>query len=597
MFRKIKPIVIVFLFNCLFSQPYQKDDSSIIVGDTLSSGGSSWIDYDNDRDLDVFISNGNLNPQRNKLFQNDGTGNFTEVLTGEIVNELASSIGSTWGDVDNDGDLDCFITNRALADGTPTRNFLYLNDGSPNFTFTKVTDGDIATNETNGNMAQWIDIENDGDLDLFLINFSEENILYLNDGAGSLTKTDIDPIKQSSLSICAAWADYDNNGFVDLFVGNAGGETNFLYRNNGDLTFSQITDGDVVTDAANTTGCAWADFNNDGYLDLIAANFLLTANNLYLNDGPPNYTFTSIKDGFISNDQASSIGTAWGDINLDGFLDLAVGNGLLENNSMYFKEANLQNTDFTRNVQGVFVNDGGNSFGVALIDFDKDGDLDAYVANINDSRNYFYQNNESGKNWVSIKCVGTSSNISALGTKVKLKANISGKDFWQLREVSSQSGYNSQSSYELFFGLNDAAIIDSISIQWPSGIRETFTNIEPNKFYTAIEGDGFDVVTSVEVDDTQIPESFQLFQNYPNPFNPSTKIDYFLPTSTGVKLRIFNILGQEIRSLVNGFQQGGYNNVVWDGKDNTGNDVVSGIYLYKLEAGSKFEIRKMILLK
>src|SRR5437762_12284989 len=202
----------------------------------------------------------------------------TAITNGPVVTDQGDSTGCAWGDYDHDGYLDLFVSNF----GTPF-NYLYHNNGDGSFT--RVTTGEIATDDTNSEGASWADFDNDGDLDLFVsVGLSGNDLLYRNNGDGSFTKITSGPIVQSGgNSRGCAWGDYDNDGYVDLFVSNERGQKNFLFHNNGDGTFTKVDSGKIVTDSGYSTGCAWGDYDNDGYLDLFVPNNNLN-NFLYHNN-------------------------------------------------------------------------------------------------------------------------------------------------------------------------------------------------------------------------------------------------------------------------------------------------------------------------
>jgi len=192
----------------------------------------------------------------------------------------------------------------------------------------------------------------------------------------NFTRTENIPIfTDGGRSKGVAWGDFDRDGFMDLFITNSDA-SNFLYRNKGDGTFLRIRDDIVVTDAGDSYGCSWGDFDNDGFLDLFVANSDDENNFLYKNnrDG----TFTKITEGDLVNDGGHSMGVGWADFDNDGFLDLFVANSDGENNFLY---NNNQDGTFTKVTEGDLVNDGGHSMGVGWADFDNDGFLDLYVPN------------------------------------------------------------------------------------------------------------------------------------------------------------------------------------------------------------------------
>ena len=208
--------------------------------------------------------------------------------------------------------------------------------------------------------------------------------------------------------------------------------------------------------------------------------------------------------------------------------------------------------------------------------------------------NCLYRNNGIANNtWINIKCVGTISNVSAIGARVKAKSTINGTDVWQVREIFGQTGFNAQNSFNVEFGLGDALVVDSLIIRWPSGLVENYWNIEVNKFYEATETQGISVILSLKNNNaTGFPLQFELFQNYPNPFNPITVISWQLPVSSKVELELFNLWGQKITTLLSASLLSGSHSVQW-----TAEGLPSGVYLYRIEAGDFVQTRKMLLLK
>ena len=225
--------------------------------------------------------------------------------------------------------------------------------------------------------------------------------------------------------------------------------------------------------------------------------------------------------------------------------------------------------------------------------------MDLFISNYG-SANSLFTNDGNGNSWINIKCDGSGSNASGIGTKIWVKATIDGSPVWQYRQINMQSGYLAQNSLNEEFGLGNAQIVDSIIIKWPSGLTETYTNKSVNAFYSAKENQG--IVTAVEDFNgtgTTNLASFNLSQNYPNPFNPSTKIRYAIPAvistegrNLNVTLKIFDVLGNEIATLVNEVKSVGSYEVNFDASK-----LSSGVYFYKLEAGSFVETKKMMLMK
>jgi hypothetical protein len=138
-------------------------------------------------------------------------------------------------------------------------------------------------------------------------------------------------------------------------------------------------------------------------------------------------------------------------------------------------------------MESVVATDDEPSSAAAFTDHDRDGDLDLFVANVNDENNSLYTNNGNTNNWIQIKCIGTMSNRSAIGAKVRLKATIGGESVWQMREISSKTGFMTQNSLMAHFGLGDASIIDSVKVEWPSGMVDVQTGASVNQFLTITE--------------------------------------------------------------------------------------------------------------
>jgi hypothetical protein len=198
-----------------------------------------------------------------------------------------------------------------------------------------------------------------------------------------------------------------------------------------------------------------------------------------------------------------------------------------------------------------------------------------------------YLNNGNSNKWIEFKLKGVTSNKSAIGTKLRVKALINGNPVWQLREVSGQTGYCGQ-NLDLHFGLGNASIIDSIRIEWQSGNTEHYTNINVNQIITVTEG----VPIGIQQQGTEIPSGFKLYQNYPNPFNPSTKIKFQIPESGFIKFIIYDLLGKEISVLANHNMKAGTYEVTWNSSN-----YPSGVYFYELTFDSYKESRKMIVIK
>ena len=486
--------------------------TKLVTGDPVSDGGFSrsvsWIDYNQDNNLDLLVTNMMDAGQINFLYHNDGDGVFTKVTDGIIASE-GGSLGSSWGDYDNDGDVDVYLANPGL-EGSGGANYFYTNNG--NGTFTKVI-GETIVNEVECSMTPtWADFDNDGYLDLLITNHcvppcagDVQNSLFHNEGSGFTKITNTDIGLDEDDGNFASWADYDGDGDLDLFL-TRNAKNNALFQNDGDGTFTKIINGVIVEDT--TGGGSWGDYDNDGDLDLFAVHYG-QGSHLYQNAGGG--SFAEVSSSAMVDDVGYWVSSSWGDYDNDGDLDLFVtGHEYYTPADNILYENNGDGT-FSRVATGSIATDVESSAGTAWGDYDRDGDLDLFVANVNYEDNTFYCNNGNGNNWINIRCVGTSSNRSAIGAKIRVKAHFGVIPVWQMREISGQTGHFGQNDLRAHFGLNNAAQIDSLVIEWPSGLVEVGTDVAVNSFLTIIEGE-------IDPDGDGIIGNFD---NCPDNYNPS----------------------------------------------------------------------------
>lgn len=277
----------------------------------------SWADYDGDCDPDLYVTEMD-EYKPNRLYSNNGDGSFTRVTTGPQVTTNRKSMASTWGDYDNDGDLDLFVANN-IGDF----NSLFKNNG--NGTFTAIQNDPIVSDFGYTHSANWVDVNGDGNLDLFTTDYfpTRFNKLYINSGNGSFVENRSSIItSEASFSVSSAWVDYDLDGDIDVFIVNNEGENNSLYTNNGNGYFTKVTTGDVVSDGGHSVGASWGDYNGDGYPDLFVSNSSRETDFLYRNNGDG--TFLKMTDLEIVMDAGNTHGSAWGDFDNDTDLDLFI---------------------------------------------------------------------------------------------------------------------------------------------------------------------------------------------------------------------------------------------------------------------------------
>ncbi|MCD4698002.1 MAG: FG-GAP-like repeat-containing protein [Bacteroidales bacterium] len=511
---------------------FEKIVTGPIVNDGNESTGTAWIDYNHDGYPDLFNANRDL--QQNSLYKNNGDGTFTEITNSLITNDYLNSRGSTWADYNNDGYIDVFICNHGY-----NQLFKNLGDGS----FEEILEGDIVNENGTSESAAWADYNNDGYVDLFVANrdLYQDNYLFHNNGDGTFTKVMYGSIvEDNGTSNVGTWADYDNNGFVDLFVANANYEDNFLYHNNGDGSFTKVTSGDIVNDGGISSSPSWGDFNNDGWVDLLVINYYQGANFLYLNNGDG--TFTKNYSGSLVNLNEYSQCGVLGDVNNDGYLDILIANAYIgypqenNNNRIYLNNGDATFSEFN----DMFTTDMQHTSSLALCDYNGDGFVDVSAIAAYQQNNIIYTNTTNEHNWCSIKLTSLYSNASALGTKIRIKANIFDEDVWQYREVRSNAGKRSQSSLVANFGLGDAEIIDSLIVEWPSEQICYFESIEVNHHISINENCDY---SFTYIHSEEIPETVQILA-FPNPCNDIINLRVENSVYKIDKIHIYNLSGQ-----------------------------------------------------
>jgi hypothetical protein len=551
-----------------------KLDNSAVAKEKAAATGGSWADVDLDGDQDLFIT---TLQGANLFLVNKGDGTFEKNTSNALVKEAMPSTASTWADVDNNGTLDVFVANY------DANSALFLNKGNGDFT---AVESELSKERVLATACSWGDFDNDGLVDLFVATERGANLLYHNDGNAKFSRVSGSEIVKPSLDARAcAWADFDNDGDLDLFVANFR-EKNELYRNAGKGKFIRVEQSPFSVDVGASVGCSWGDYDNDGLLDLFVAN-QAEADFLYHNDGGG--TFSKVSAGPIVAGAGNSTGSSWVDFDNDADLDLFVSD--FGGEKRLFR--NLGGGFFERVRQHKIVGDKTNAQGHAWADVDNDGAVEVFVAN-NDQEQLLFHNEGNGNRWIKLELVGRKSNRAAIGARVRVKTIVCGYPVWQIHEVSAQTGggMSGQSSLPVEFGLGNALKVDSLVIHWPSGAVQIVTGLGANATHRLEE----DATTGVD-EIAGLPREYVLYQNYPNPFNPATTIQYALPQIANVELAIYNLLGQKVRTLVDQQLPAGYHDVVWDGRNDAGMPVGSGIYLYRMKAGRFVETRKMVMMQ
>ena len=382
----------------------------------------------------------------------------------------------------------------------------------------------------------------------------------------------------------AAFGDYDNDGDLDIYlVFSYPGMTNHLCQNIGNGNFEDVTQGAGVGCISRNEG-AWAtfgDYDNDGYLDIfVKLNGWAKENILYKNNRDGTFAdvttetnLDSIFGGYLGS---------FLDYNNDGYLDLFTNcgaQGIYKNN-----KDGIFVLDSTTFYQGEFI------IIDAISDYDNDGDLDLLqTSGFQNLTNCLYRNKGNNNNWLEVKLKGKESNSFGIGSRIEL---ITG-DVKQIRDVVCIAG-DPQNSLPTEFGIGNYSMIDTLKISWPSGIVDKLFSLSANRIITIEEGYG----------DISVPHSHQLFQNYPNPFNNVTTIRYSIgsnpsgsPKMKSVEISIYNILGQKISTLIDKKNEPGRYSVSWHGKDETGVEVSSGLYLFRMVTDEFVGVKKGLLLR
>ncbi len=395
-----------------------------------------WFDWNNDGWQDLVVACLVDAPQpATALFRGLGNGTFERVQSGPIATNTGRAVSIAAADCTNDGLLDLFVGRGALA--RDVADSLYLNQGQAGF----LLDNATAFPPLRTCQGIWADIDGDRDLDLFVVHVAQQgNTLYRCEGPGQFEIVQDSGLQQPGESVGAACGDYDNDGDLDVIVINFslnGPLANFLYRNNGDGTFTQISDGPVATDTGASMSCSWVDFDNDGWLDLFISSD--GRNRLYHNQADG--TFVKVSAGSLVTDSARFAGTAWLDFDNDGFLDLYAACGAI---------------------------------------FSAQPDA-------------FYRNNGNTNAWIKLRCVGTVSNRSAIGVTVRAKATIAGIDRWQMRQIVGTEGWLSFNHLDVVIGLGDATVVDTLRIEWPSGIVQELHNVPVKQTLTIVEKTTLDI--------------------------------------------------------------------------------------------------------
>jgi hypothetical protein len=517
------------------------------------SGGVGLFDCDNDGKLDIVMVNGSTVDRYKQggdllvtLWHQDADLKFTDITEKAGLTRRGWGMGVAVADFDNDGNLDLFVTGYG-------GNALYRNKG--NCVFEDVTDKAGVRGGGFSTGAAWADYDRDGNVDLFVSRYvhfdindlpafgstkfcrfkgapvqcgpwgmeGETDLLYHNRGDGTFEEVSKkagvdDPEKYYGLG--ATWGDYDNDGWPDLFVADDA-TPNHLYHNNHDGTFAdEALVGGIALNgegqALGSMGVTWGDYDHSGRLSMFVTEFADQPNTLYRNLGAVGSTQEFEDVAMPSRLGQPSLplvgwGTAFFDMDNDGWLDLFVANGhvypqmdTVKGSAAYAEpmllHRNLGNGTFEEVSHAAGLADVPlqSRRGAAFGDIANNGNVDIVVLNVGEPPSLLLNTNKSPNHRVLFHLVGTKSNRAAIGARVTIHAG----GMTQFDEVRGGGSYLSQNDLRLHFGLGSAAKIDSVEVRWPTGKTEIYKEVAGDKIYTMTEGQGIKVTSTLPAPDS-----------------------------------------------------------------------------------------------
>jgi len=504
-----------------------KGNKGISINREEFGPGVCVADFDGDGWQDIYFVNGRDLYNRgisvsNALYHNNGDGTFTDVTEKAGVPGTGYGLGCVWGDFNNDGFPDLFLTQYG-------RNVLYRNNG--NGTFTDVTDkAGVAGTESGAfhSGATFLDYDRDGWLDLYVGSYVDlgdkrycqlgevlsscapseyrgsPDALYHNNHDGTFTNVTVAAkiYQPEGKNLSVAAADYDDDGWPDLFVANDGLNA-YLYHNERDGTFKEmgLVSGMAVTAQGRVMAAmciSLGDYDNDGRLDLYISDFQRSSDHLWHNEGKGLFDEVSEQTGItrLTRD-VLSFGGGFFDYDNDGWLDLFIANG-----HVYPEVEQASPGTHYKQINSLFHNEGNGRFadvgrlsgsgfatpyvgrGVAFADFDNDGFMDVVVANNGDSPLLLHNSGGNGNHFLNFRLLGTKSNRDAMGARVHVVAGTTS----QIREIAGGGSYLSQSDLRATFGLGKLNRAETVEITWPSGQKQVFRNVDADRFYLIEEG-------------------------------------------------------------------------------------------------------------
>jgi len=543
--NKIFFLVFLFFFSTVNAQISFEDVANEIgtaysYGTSTWGGGVSFADFDNDGWDDLTFAS---EEGTEIYFLKNNDGIFNSISLNGISNTFKTK-QVIWVDYDNDGDQDFFVT------GFEGVNKFYKNDGDMNFTDISSTIGFFQTDLFTYGVS-FADMDNDGDLDAFISNRDgvaddQRNYLYRNDEGTYIDITASAGLSMSShLSFCSIIFDYNNDGFQDIYISNDKPDNlNILYKNNGDGTFDDVSEYSGAGIGINAMTTTIGDYNNDGWFDIYITN-TPEGNELLRNNGDG--TFTNVAEATATTFNSVGWGAVFLDADSDGLLDLyvssdfdgSVGSFL---SAAFYHQQNNETFIIPENIG--FQDDTRKSYTNAIGDIDNDGKPDIVVGNDIEPNFLWANTTVNENNWLKVKLEGVISNRDGIGNTIEI--NIDGQS--QYRYTLAGEGYLSQNSFYEFFGMGNATEVDYVKVTWTAtGEIEIINNIAANQAITIQEGNGVLSVDNSEVID---------FKVYPNPsitgifkLNISSKMNISIYNTLGMHIFDKLILTNDVLDL------------------------------------------------
>ena len=508
---------------------------------TTLGSGAAFADYNGDGHLDLFVGGLEYTPCR--LYENQGDGTFIDRLNGSGLLMPEHTMSTSFADYDKDGRLDLFTAHWGTLQWE-NPGHLWRNQG--NGTFVEMDDA-AGVNDWGpypidfsftGTME---DVNNDSWPDLLMVGDFNTTKLYLGSPSGTFTDA-TSTVFTDENGMGSAVADYDHDGDVDWFVSSIidageGLTGNRLYRNDGGGTFADVTDEAGVRDGGWGWSASFADFDNDGHLDIVHTNgwyqnnFLTDTVRLFMSDGDGTFT-----------EEAALRGCA----------------------------------------------EPGQTRGVACFDLENDGDLDLFIA-VNSGSPKLYRNDGGNANhWLRLALRDAAPNTRALGARIKITTG--GQSQW--RDIRGGCNFISHDPAEAHFGLGPStSVVDQVEITWPDGGTTVLQNVSADQRLVVDR-------TATDVPDVAATGDWQLaLRAFPNPARAHTSLQLVLPERSDVSLRIVDVTGRVVRDLASRSFLAGAHKIAWDLQNDAGENVAPGVYFAEVRTGSTTARAKILRLR